>query len=435
MKVLLNYFLTLFFVLTSISSFAQNLNVGYKSDWLLFRDTLESYHPGLYRFTPKAEFDHLLDSVENVLNSQKIDDLNFYQMLAKVESSIAEFHTYTEPSKDLLQDVTRKKLLPFKVWLDDEKLVITESWNKEYDFLIGSQILSVNEVDIKDLKKLLSERMGCKTADNLNGQHWVLSQGNNFSFAYHIFIDRSSQFDIEYLNVNGDQRSILIDGVVNNTQSRFPKMHKKTLPSLTLDRKESIAVLKMNTFQPGAVDGMTWDDFRKFIDKSFLKIHQAKVENLVLDLRGNSGGNPGISRYLLSFLAVDTFKMEVSDHWNTLKVVPTSKHHFNGKVIFLCDGGTNSAATQFLALAHTYKIGRIIGSESGGSFKHIDGVYPAFQLPFSKHMVSFSQVSSITNSNGGNPRRGVIPDQIIVCSSEDLVREQDPVLKFALNQF
>ena len=83
---------------------------------------------------------------------------------------------------------------------------------------------------------------------------------------------------------------------------------------------------------------------------------------------------------------------------------PKNKNHFNGKVYALSNGGSRSAASTMLALIRTYRVGTIIGQESGGVYEDVD-----LTLPYSGIQLNFPTWSFKIKSSNGDRLRGVIP--------------------------
>src|SRR5215471_10776041 len=89
------------FVFTVIAAYVVNTNVlpyallvpqtfspqALQEDLLFLRKTLEEGHPGLYRYTSKAEVDKLFDETQHQLN-HPMDELAFYRILAPLIAAI-----------------------------------------------------------------------------------------------------------------------------------------------------------------------------------------------------------------------------------------------------------------------------------------------------------------------------------------------------------
>jgi C-terminal processing protease CtpA/Prc len=69
---------------------------------------------------------------------------------------------------------------------------------------------------------------------------------------------------------------------------------------MQIDTSINTAYIRLTTFSSGGL--------RKFFRKSFKKIEAEKIENVVIDLRENGGGNVGLSNKLTKYLAKKPFK-------------------------------------------------------------------------------------------------------------------------------
>ncbi len=130
------------------------------------------------------------------------------------------------------------------------------------------------------------------------------------------------------------------------------------------------------------------------------------VSNLIVDLRDNRGGRDDYALYLLSYLAKAPFHYHLSlkaatDHFTflsytnqeealnplmsqivtkgstgsfilrnthpTLNIKYPEANRFTGKIYFITNGNTFSAAADFAAIANELKLGEFIGEETGGA--------------------------------------------------------------------
>lgn len=111
-----------------------------------------------------------------------------------------------------------------------------------------------------------------------------------------------------------------------------------------------------------------------------------RTESLVIDLRGNAGGNSGNADHILRHLTADSIR---TASWRSPLHVPafkswglrrqwhespsgymqpvSGKPAYEGQVVVLVDGGTFSAAEDFCALFRGMKRGLLVGQPTGGS--------------------------------------------------------------------
>ncbi len=163
------------------------------------------------------------------------------------------------------------------------------------------------------------------------------------------------------------------------------------------------------------------------------KAHKYKA--LVLDLRGNPGGATEILRYLIGA----TFDKEVkigdrvgrSD--NKPMIAKTYGHPFTGKLVVLVDHKSASAAELFARVVQLEKRGTVLGDDSSGS------VMEAKRYSYKSGtdtVVFFGAeitAANIVMTDGKSlEHHGVVPDEIMLPTADDLANGRDPVLAHAV---
>lgn len=141
-----------------------------------------------------------------------------------------------------------------------------------------------------------------------------------------------------------------------------------------LDNK--IGYLKISSFANS--------DVTELFDSIYPKL--LATHALIIDIRGNSGGNSGFSEYIVSHFATDTIR---TSSWKTPMYMPAYAswgygkkwHHaksenvapvygkqiYTHPVVLLVDNGTFSAAEDFCSMFLSIKRGKLIGRTTGGS--------------------------------------------------------------------
>jgi len=156
----------------------------------------------------------------------------------------------------------------------------------------------------------------------------------------------------------------------------------------------------------------------EFFDRAFGQIHDKGATRLIIDIRGNGGGDSRMGDYVLQFLR---------------GAGPSTATHFNGKTYLLIDHSVFSSAVMFAGAFRDYKVGTLVGYESGGTPSHYG--YPRnFTLKNSgiAFRVSRTHFQSAT-PRPDDDRHGVLPD--IPITRELLApyqSEPDPALAFTL---
>lgn len=140
--------------------------------------------------------------------------------------------------------------------------------------------------------------------------------------------------------------------------------------------KDNVGLLRINNF----IDA----DFREQFDNIYPSL--LKTRALIIDLRGNEGGNSGNGDHILRHLSSDTIKtgawtspayIPAFASWNIEQpvhhgagnaLVPiTDRPVYDRPAVLLVDGGTFSAAEDFTAAFRGMGRGKIVGTPTAGS--------------------------------------------------------------------
>jgi len=178
------------------------------------------------------------------------------------------------------------------------------------------------------------------------------------------------------------------------------------------------------------------DMFKQFIDSVFHEINKNGIKNLVLDLRGNSGGDPFCSSYLWAYLEPESLPYFVEHYgkYDTLaNPIPIPKNNFKGNLFTLIDGNGFSTTGHFCGLLKYHKVGTFIGSELGSTYTCTgNATYPP--LNNTGIMAGTARVRRYTAAvKNMDLMRGVMPDYNIEPTQDDIITGKDTVLEFAIS--
>lgn len=163
---------------------------------------------------------------------------------------------------------------------------------------------------------------------------------------------------------------------------------------------------------------------------------------LILDLRGNGGGYVKTLEQLAGYFFDKDMKIadrvgrpEKKKENEPMMLKSRQKDHFPGKLVVLIDSQSGSASEIFARLVQLEKRGVIIGDVSAGAvmqsvhhpFKMIAGI--SNELYYG---ASITNADVIMSDGKSVEHTGVIPDELILPTAEDLRNGRDPVLARAL---
>ena len=199
---------------------------------------------------------------------------------------------------------------------------------------------------------------------------------------------------------------------------------------MKLIEEKSIAVIKIPTFS--FYDRVEY--FTRFVDSSFLEIKNKNITNLILDLRGNDGGDPFCSVPLFSYLEkvpVKYFAKEYGRYSEFGNPIPLAKNHFTGNVYTLIDHHCGSTNGHFSALLKYHKVGKFVGLEGGATYKCNANV-EEFSLKNTHMIVNVAQRTYIAAVEGMDKTKGVEPDYFVEQTYKDFLNGKDTALEYAL---
>ena len=159
------------------------------------------------------------------------------------------------------------------------------------------------------------------------------------------------------------------------------------------------------------------EEYKRTLDEFFSEVFAENIRNVVVDLRGNSGGNSWVANAFMTYLNVDKYASwdcAVRYGWYLLEnkdieyINQKKEQVFDGEVYVLTDNWTYSAAMDFAMLIGDNGIGTIVGEPSGNlPDSYGDCLY--FQLPNSGLMMSVSHKKwyRVDKTRSGEP---LMPD-------------------------
>lgn len=177
-----------------------------------------------------------------------------------------------------------------------------------------------------------------------------------------------------------------------------------------IDEENSVGIFTLTTC-------MNNEEYRSVLENFFAEVFAGNIENVVVDLRYNGGGNSWVANEFITYLDVEEYQSwdsGVRFGWYLLEnkdIVYKNKRKeqvFDGQVYVLTNIKTYSAAMDFAMLIADNDLGIIVG-EPSGNLPDSYGDILSFQMPNSKLMlcVSHKRWYRIDQSKSGQP---IMPD-------------------------
>jgi C-terminal processing protease CtpA/Prc len=159
-----------------------------------------------------------------------------------------------------------------------------------------------------------------------------------------------------------------------------------------------------------------------------------KHKALVVDLRGNPGGSVETLKYLIAGCFEKEIKIgdRVGRSEQKPMIAKAHGHPFSGKLVVLVDSKSASAAELFAHVMQIEKRGTVLGDRSSGSV--MEAKRYSYQTGVDTVVLygaSITDADIIMGDGKSLEHNGVMPDEIVLPSAEDLARGRDPVLAHA----
>jgi len=443
-----------------------------QEDEAIVRASLEEGHPGVYRFTEKPKLDALFERASACLR-RPMTSLELYRLLAPVVAQVKCGHTRLEPSNaEYDEERTVVPLLPLYVRVLGGQAYGFRDYANPDHHLAGAEILAINGVSIR---RILSSMTAATSRDGnvLSSASWRIS-GRAFPGLLHALMGIDSPFRIDYRDPATRKSNMArMTGIRRSEWDRasgvYPQDFRR-LPAADLRFLDDgrIAVMTIRIWS-GYVDQQR-TSLPAFFQKSFDQLESHATKVLIIDVRGNPGGDDEPGRQLFAYLTdkplpyyrdlvvnnksfeflrfaerpetIPTQEMEkgadgklhYTKHANW-GLQPPSSPTFQGRVIVLQNGASFSASAEFADVARTNGRAIFIGEENGGGYDgNNSGFMPYIELPNSHLQLRVAMMSYYMAVNDDNPRdRGVLPDYPVHYTIQELISGTDKEMALALD--
>lgn len=399
-----------------------------RQDFRQLRRILENEHCCLYEYTGKEEFDRLFDHQFRLIDRPMRYE-EFFRMAAPIVAQVGCMHTALwMPGRFF--DLGAENLFPLQVELIEDNLVVTGGYREKNEVPVGSVILEVNGLPAGEIFNALR---AITSADALN-PHFINTQvEKRFPMFYASVFGFPEKYTVTY-SLPGKKTRVTADLHPADIKSvRSVIFAHFNHPPLTIDFIEDrkTAVMTVKTFI--YYDRVEY--FRDFMDRSFREIKEKNIENLILDLRGNDGGDPFCAVILYSYLQKEPapyFAEPYGKYSDLAKPVPVADNHFMGNLYTLLDGRCGSTNGHFCALLKYHRIGKFVGTPSGSTYKCNAGRNTEVRLDRTSLILTFGRSTFAAAVEGLDKSKPIMPDFPVKETYRDFLEGKDAYLDAAL---
>ncbi len=448
-------------------------------DYDLFQAIYEKANSGLYKYHSKASIDSLFSSNRKLITN-KTTYREFYTILWNVIDFTGSCHNSLNYPDSLDKEISKQKIffpLPLKYTADKLYTNI-----KNENIPLGSELISINGIDANKFASTVS-KYASTDGRNTTGKYNYI-ETDWLAFYIYLAYGEQSSFNIKYKAQNKTIKQATLQPLnykefvtvyKNRASAKFEKQNRPDYSYEYIDSLQT-GLLTVSTFALGGPKSEGHKKYAAFLDSVFISIKSRNVQNLIVDIRGNGGGNDPNDLLLYSYLTRRNFKenrtaytvfnevpfkkyfieeekgeipdleKELKEEHNVLvngkyyqnqKFNPfwkPNKNAFKGKIYLLIDPSVASAGSLFASLVKSDKGTTLIGQETlGGYYGHTGHIPVNYQLPNTKLALRFSivnveqDVQLVPDEALAN---GVKPNYKIEPSIEQFLNGYDAVLEF-----
>jgi hypothetical protein len=399
-----------------------------RRDLLQLRRILEEEHACPFEYMSKAEFDALFKERYRLID-RPMGYEGFFKIAAPLAARIGCMHTALwMPGRFF--ELGKDDMFPLRVRLIEERLVVTGGYGGPPEIPVGSVLLSING---HAADKVFDALRAITSADALNPYFIDTQVEKRFSMFYASVFGFPESYTVNYVPPGGKTPATAALKPTDLATVRKVVFANFDHPPLTLELREDIrtAVMTVKTFI--YYDRVAY--FREFMDKSFREIKDKGIENLVLDLRGNDGGDPFCAVILFSYLAKEPapyFAEPYGKYAPLAEPAPLPEDRFTGNLYTLLDGRCGSTNGHFCALLEYHNLGKFVGTPSGSTYVCNAGKNSEVRLDKTSLILTLGRSSFAAAVEGMDKSQAILPDHPVRETYQDFLDGRDVYLETAL---
>jgi hypothetical protein len=427
----------IFLMITSIvasqnKSFIQTDKALTDIDYMI--NTIEEIHYNPYFKIKKELFFQYKDELLNDFNKDSISYRQFLATGMKLVAQMSGGHTTMDwQNNEIIQELIQYNFIPFTgLPANDNKcLVITRSYDNRFES--GILIESINGIPIIDLYK------ECMTYNGGIDSFKKIKTEQAFPI-YLFFTDKLSP--PYYIKLYNKDNEIETSGLKVSELNEFLTQTQTNESYIFEIVNDNIGLITYNQCE----DYMAFEEFLK---STFMTIKIKGINNVIIDIRKNTGGDSKLNDLLLSYITKKPYRQSSRRYWKVSKhskdayrknsyenyfgekfmeiyyksdygsviesleeklIYPkTPNNYFSGKTCFLIGPSTFSSANFLADAVKTYSISSLIGS-STGELTNDFGEVISFTLPNSGNFIYVSSTYDIGANGNLNFFEPVHPD-------------------------
>ena len=382
-------------------------------------------HPVFDKITNEADISAKILSVKSNIR-ENMTRQEFFNVIGAINPEFKDGHSFVFPllAEGTFSENQGKHLFPFGIIVRNNSLYINKTYtNKSNGIKLnkGSKVVSINGLPGETILEKLAKYGHGETATLRKHMSSVF-----FHYWLKAIYNWEGNFNI-VVELNKKENTI----VVSNTEA-WESDQDNVGDNWIEVMPNQIAYLKLGSFDVDEDVG-----YNQFIEDAFLKIQREKLSKLIIDVRGNTGGQTQAGAEVIKYLTSEKLnqasaaieklsentngilgykgepgeiiKMDVT---NDAIIEPVDEsNRFKGEVILLIDEMTFSAGIVFATTIQDHNLAKLVGQATGGHANQTGNI-TTFHLPNTKLLVLVPS-RYITRVSGDTSMHSVQPDLIV----------------------
>lgn len=437
---------------------------------------LRQLHPGLWRYSTASQLSRGFARLRQEF-PRAATAAERYRVLSLFLARIRCGHTYANfyNQSSALQGAlfSSRNRLPFHFRLLGDRMVVTRDQSGDSRLVPGTEILSI---DGRSPAQIVAALMPYARADGHNDakrRALLEVQGRDrfesFDIFYPLQFSVAPQFVLMARPPGSRQARRIEVAPIDLVARRAAMAHRSAsdaaTPAWTLSERDGVAILSMPTW---SLYDSGWD-WRAFLDHAFERIQRSR--GLIVDVRGNEGGldcgheilarlidrdlelqgverrvrfrrtppdlDPFLDTWDESFRTLGSQAEDIGDGFYRLPAEPEATRivpktpRCRAPTIVLIDAQNSSATFQFAQLVQIHRLGRLVGTPSGGNQRGINGgAFFFLRLPASGLEADLPLIGQFPRAR--RPDAGLTPDMTVGTTAQDIANGRDADLEIAL---
>jgi len=394
--------------------------IALQADLTFLQQQLLNRHPAPFMYCQQEKLVRHFDSLRTCLR-RPMSGLRFLAHITSLYPLLGDGHTMFLPA----DDDGAKRYLPLDAgWLQDH-LYILRNGSTDQRLEQGTEILAINGVGSAALMDTLLMRQ-IRDGYNSTYPHWILNHW--FKEYFRFSFGEPERFDLLVSTTQGNAH-VMVDALPSDSiRANILRNATQAPPNeptfgLHYAQGDSIAILTIPSFEKGSVSNA-------MIDAAFSELRQRRTDRLILDLRGDQGGEPKYAKRLLAHLLNERFELVhkgPASGWTKPRTDP-----FTGTLLVLVDGGSFSVTGMVLSCLERHQRATFIGEEAGGNRTLLAGSPRQVRLPNTR-LNCYISTRLWQLADRPNDGHGVQPTIAVSPTIDDIIQDRDPAMEAALS--